>query len=140
MLHPRKGKRRLDYRILHEQGIKRDLTTMADVRNTMRVRELQICDDLVDAFTLFNIDELDTCEEISEGMTHITELGKQYRHIHVELKELLGDAPYTAAYPLDDDQEEKAWTVRVRQYIWDARVIQFNFYISATRMLNTLYA
>ena len=126
MLHPRKGKRRLDYRIFHEQGIKRDLTTMADVRNTMRVRELQICDDLVDAFTLFNLDELDTCEEISEGMTHITELGKQYRHIHVELKELLGDAPYTAAYPLDDDQEEKAWTVRVRQYIRDARTKRKN--------------
>ena len=63
---------------------------MEAVRREKRVKEMQICDDLDEAFTLYALKELVTEDEISEGLDHISDLFKEYRHIHVDLKERFG--------------------------------------------------
>ena len=82
----REAKRDLDYAVLHKTGDKVDKDRkMEAVRREKRVKEMQICDDLDEAFTLYALKELVTEDEISEGLDHISELFKEYRHIHVDL-------------------------------------------------------
>ena len=97
----RRGKRDIDYSIFHSTGKKVDKVRdeMTDVREEKRVKEIQICDDLEEAFTLYALDDLETEDGVSEGLAYISDLGKEYRHIHIELKELLGEKPYAETYP-----------------------------------------
>ena len=113
----RRGKRDIDYSIFHSTGRKVDKVRdeMTDVREEKRVKEIQICDDLEEAFTLYAPDDLETEDEVSEGLAYISDLGKEYRHIHIELKELLGEELYAQSYP------ESKVTERVRKYTKDAR-------------------
>ena len=112
----REAKRDLDYAVLHKTGDKVDKDRkMEAVRREKRVKEMQICDDLDEAFTLYALKELVTEDEISEGLDHISELFKEYRHIHVDLKELLGDEAYATAYPKDEVTE------KARTYMTEAR-------------------
>ena len=62
-----------------------------DVKHVI-TREKKILDDLNESFLSFSITELDTAEDVGEGLLSINEHGRDYRHIHVELKEHLGEA------------------------------------------------
>ena len=68
-----------------------------DLKET-QIREMQICEDLSEGFALFLLDDLDTKEEISEGISHISELGMKYRHVHVELKNNMDERAHKLAY------------------------------------------
>ena len=50
------------------------------------IKELQINEDFVEAFDLYHLNDLDTINELTEGIEEINELGKAYRHIHVSWK------------------------------------------------------
>ena len=56
-----------------------------------------------------------TEDEISEGVIHISNLGKEFRHTHVALKELMGDEAYAKEYPATQVTE------KVRRYTTEAR-------------------
>ena len=47
---------------------------------------------------LFSLDVVITEEEITEGLSAVSELSQQYRHIHVQLKHDLGE-DYDKKYP-----------------------------------------
>ena len=109
-------KRDVDYRILGRTGEKVDIDRkMEDIVREKRVMEMQLCDDIDEAFKLYALEDLETEDEISEGLVHMSELGKKYRHIHVELKVMLGDDAYATEYP------ENQVTEKVREYTTEAR-------------------
>ena len=113
----RAGKRDIDYSIFHKTGKKVDKNRnkMDEVRREKRVKELQLRDDIDEAFTLYALADLETEDEISEGIAQISELGREYRHIHVELKEILGDNAYGTEYPVNPVTDS------VRNYLTEAR-------------------
>ena len=78
----RAAKRDLDYAIFDKTGKKVDKNRneMDKVRREKRVKELQLRNDINEAFTLYALADLETEDEISEGMAHISELGKEHRH------------------------------------------------------------
>ena len=88
---------------------------MEEVRKEICIKELQLINNIDEAFTIYALADIETEDEISEGLAHIIELGKEYRHIHVELKEMLGDVAYATAYPENQVTEE------VRKYTKEAR-------------------
>ena len=113
----RAGKRDIDYSIFHKTGKKVDKNrnNMDEVRREKRVKELQLRDDIDEAFTLYALTDLENEDEISEGIAQISELGREYRHIHVELKEILGDNAYGTEYPVNPVTDS------VRNYLTEAR-------------------
>ena len=78
----------------------------------IRIKEMQIDDDLKELFKLYDFNDLFTIDDISEGVTQITEVSRQYRHIHIELKNMMGDEDYTAGYPKCEEVIEE-----VRKYV-----------------------
>lgn len=62
------------------------------------IKELQINEDLVEAFELYDLNDLDTINELTEGIEQINELGKVYRHIHVELEMAMGEKNHSEHY------------------------------------------
>ena len=57
----------------------------------LELREKKIFNDLTENFLLFSLDELDTEEEISDGLYSIEQIGKDFRHIHVEIQDQMTD-------------------------------------------------
>ena len=51
---------------------------MEEVRKETRIKEMQLIDDIDEAFTIYALADLETEDEISEGLAHISELGKEY--------------------------------------------------------------
>ena len=65
---------------------------------TSEVRELQVVGEINHNIELYNLDELISEDEISEGVDTLRELGKEFRHLHVELQSQLG-SDYAGNYP-----------------------------------------
>ena len=55
------------------------------------MKESKLVGDIKYSLDLYSLTYLETQDEISEGMAVITELGKVFRHLHVELKSQLGN-------------------------------------------------
>ena len=99
-----RSKDRFDYKVYHETGSKVSLgggETGMDPAQVM-IRELQIVGVIHHSLALYDLDDLFTEDEISEGIGVMTDLGKNYRHLHVELKSHL-QADYEDRYPLYND-------------------------------------
>ena len=74
--------------------------------NEKKVLELQIFDDIKYIYDNNAVlDDLETVEDLNEVLEEISLLNKQYRHVHVELKFLMGDA-YADAYKEYDQRLE----------------------------------
>ena len=81
-----------------------------------RIREKQLADDLNESFLLFSLDDLESPEEIREGLDSIGQIGRDFRHVHILLKEELGEENYSKVYMDFDKTVEK-----VRQYQKEAK-------------------
>ena len=101
---------RLDYRILHKYGIR--VIKMDDVKvdearakdpdnleheyegnpnlDNLVLAEKKLSADLRNDFLLYDPKDLITDEEFNEAIETIKDGGQKYRHIHVELQNLLG--------------------------------------------------
>ena len=66
--------------------------------DNLEVKEAKLVGDIKYSLDLFSLKELESQEDISEGMAVITELGKVFRHLHVELKSQLGN-DYEEKFP-----------------------------------------
>ena len=104
----------LDYTILHKTGEKVHKTNM-DL-NTLRIKERQIRDDLVENLRLYDLQDLETLDDVLEGLENVTEVGKNYRHIHVELQVSMAEADYLAEFAKAGD-----FTDMVRRYQANAK-------------------
>ena len=107
----------LDYGELHRTGQRvYKPTSDSNLEMDSRIREKQIADDLNESFLLFSLDELESPEEIRDGLESIGQTGRDFRHIHILLKEELGEDKYAEVY-VDFEDVMK----RVRQYQKDAK-------------------
>ena len=103
-----------DYFLYHTQGVKvpkarkhpaskiscsKTSTNMSDNLEERKMQELQIFSDIQEVYDTHIVDEIESVEELSDVLEEITVLGKQYRHIHVELKYLMGENDYTTSNP-----------------------------------------
>ena len=59
---------------------------------------MQICEDIAESLNIYALDDLETESEISEAIEQVNELGRQFRHVHVELKEEMGERDHGEAY------------------------------------------
>ena len=75
-----------------------------------------LTDDLTECFLLFSLAELETTDEIHEGIDSVGDLGKQLRHLHIDLKDEMGDEAHGNAYPKFNEQVQQ-----VRDYVTEAR-------------------
>ena len=85
--------------------------------NEKSILELQVVEDLTESFLIFDLEDLETKQELTEGMEQISELGKKFRHVHVELKNLMGETEYAEKYPNYDKKCSD-----VREYIKNVRL------------------
>ena len=93
-----RSKRRIDYSVFHKTGRKVDKEGGRGKMADLEVQELQVVGDIKHSLELYDLEDLVTEREISEGMSALSELGKSYRHLHVELKSQLG-TDYEEKYP-----------------------------------------
>ena len=93
---------RIDYKLFHETGL-RVLKKMDDIR----VKELKIREDVEYNLDVFNPSDLETVDEVDLALTNVSEVGKLFRHINVELKGELGDEAYEKEYKPSMDLLEK---------------------------------
>ena len=105
----------LDYAVLHDSGEKILKSVNMDLER-LRVKEKQIRGDLTENLRLYDLEELETVDDVMEGLDHVTEIGKSYRHVHVELENVLGEVDYLGAYPKAGELTEK-----VRSYQTSAK-------------------
>ena len=91
---------RIDYSVLNDRGEK---VIKVDERVKMGdkvVEELKVVEDIRHSLETYQgVEKFETIQEIEEGVAVINELGKQYRHLHVELRAELGDEEYGQKYP-----------------------------------------
>ena len=96
----------LDYGTFHRTGEKvykpREESGMDS--KTLKIRERQIVDDINEFFLLSSLDELDSAEDIQEGLDTIAQLSKEFRHLHIQLQEELGKEIY------DAELEKLSWS------------------------------
>ena len=59
---------------------------------------------------------MDSVEEFNEGIQYISDSGAKYRHVHVELKCLMGDEEYQRTY-----DKYAANSLKVSKYLKDAK-------------------
>ena len=52
----------------------------------------------METLNIYNLPDIDTIDELTESIEQINDLGKQFRHIHVELKSIMGEQDYAEAY------------------------------------------
>ena len=71
---------------------------MTEAVKALQIKEKQIADDLNEFYFLSSLDDLSTYEEIQEGIESISQIGRELRHIHISLKEEMGDGPYAEMY------------------------------------------
>ena len=64
----------------------------------LEIQELQISDDLDDSFSLYDLEDLVSHTELTEGLVSIGSLGRQFRHVHIELKDVMDEEEYNAKY------------------------------------------
>ena len=91
----RRSKSEFDYKIYHTSGVKipivRDSDKMADEDRLKekKLEELLIHDDIQYIFDTNVAEDMDSIE-LMEVLEEISRLNKDYRHIHVELKSMMG--------------------------------------------------
>ena len=73
--------------------------------NNVVIEECKIMEDINHCLSLYVLKELHSEEEIKEALAEMLHLSQNFRHVHVELKALLGDE-YKAKYPLYSDTYE----------------------------------
>ena len=81
-----------------------------------KLRELQISDDLREAFDLYQLQDLVTVGEVQEGMEQVRLLGREFRHIHIELKSIMEEPAYVGEFP-----EVTGLSEQVKQYLRDGK-------------------
>ena len=81
-----------------------------------KLRELQISDDLREAFDLYQLQDLVTVGEVQEGMEQVRLLGREFRHIHIELKLIMEEPAYAGEFPEVTELSEQ-----VKQYLRDGK-------------------
>ena len=100
----------LDYALLHNTGEKVHKSVNMDL-DRLKLKEKQVRTDLAESLRLYDLQDLDTVDDVLEGLENITEIGKSYRHLHCELEMAMGDVDYLAAYPKAEE-----FTDKVRQF------------------------
>ena len=81
------------------------------------VLELQIVEDISESLLIFSVVDLDTEKEVSEGLEVVSDLSQKYRHVHVELRTLMGEEAYAEKY---GDYAKRCETLR--EYVKSARL------------------
>ena len=76
--------------------------------NEKIVSELIVAEDLKEFYLISALTDLETKEELVEGLEQISELSKKFRHMHVELKNLMGETDHAEKYPNYDEDCTKA--------------------------------
>ena len=104
----------LDYKAFHETGEKKLKEVMEIDR--LKIREKQIRTEINHNLNLYNLDELDTADDVIEGLDIINDLNKSLIHIHVELEMRLGDVEYSTVFPKVRETKDK-----VRDYLIKAK-------------------
>ena len=101
-------KERFDYKTFHETGRKVVLgkKTSNIEMDTEKIMELKIKADIDHVLGIYVLDDLVSGDDISEGLNEISNLSQNFRHIHVELRNKLGD-DYEDRYPEYDKTVEK---------------------------------
>ena len=79
---------RLDYSIWSKIGEKvyktrEDISEM-DSTKQLQLREMQCKGDIDDHLELYKVEELTDINEVEEALSFIGELGKEFRHVHIE--------------------------------------------------------
>ena len=96
-----RSKDRFCYRTYHLTGEKVYLTESGanmDLNNVV-LEECKIMEDINHSLSLYELSELYCDEEVKEAYDKLMQLSQKYRHVHVELKALLG-GKYEEKYPL----------------------------------------
>ena len=115
----------LDYGPLHRTGarvhkpgsiLEPEPGSILDSEMDSKLKEKQITDDLNEAFLLFSLEELSSSDDIEDGVASIGQIGRDYRHIHIQLKDELGEDAYAEQYAGFEDTVTK-----VRKYQKDAK-------------------
>ena len=98
-----RSKTRLDYVVWNRKGEKviknlsGKIETVEMDENQNILTELKVREDLKYTLEIYDIEDLETQDEINEGGSSVAELAKNYRHVHVELRTTIGD--YNKKYP-----------------------------------------
>ena len=106
----------LDYSYLHVTGEKVHKSPIMDLTK-LKIKEKQLRTDINENLRLYHLQDMDTLDEVLEGLDVISESGKGYRHIHVELEVAMGEVDYLADYPKAGEITDK-----IRQYQADAKI------------------
>ena len=108
----------LDYGTFHRTGEKvYKLREESDMDpKTLKIKERQIVDDINEFFLLSSLDELDSAEDIQEGLDNIAALSKEFRHLHIQLQEELGKVTYDAEFT-----EFNSLLAEIRKYQKDGK-------------------
>ena len=92
---------RFCYKTYHTTGEKVVREGKVDMElNRVVIEECKIMEDVVHSLDLYELMGLESEEEIREGINAIQSVSQRYRHIQVELKNLLGDEEHDVKYPL----------------------------------------
>ena len=98
----RRERVRLDYKVLHLTGqkvTKLDSANMDEsVLKTLEIEALKNTEDVNHYFGVYAPEVLESVEEVNEAIDVLTNVSQKYRHIHVELKSVLGKN-YNNKYP-----------------------------------------
>ena len=114
----------IDYKEYHTRGVKtpRKLPQVTVLPGKMdlqhlELREKKVRNDLIECFLTFRIEDLVSDAEISEGLYSIEQVGKDFRHLHVEIKDQINDdEAYAQRHPTYEETMKK-----IRSYTTIAR-------------------
>ena len=105
----------LDYSALHSDGSRIRKSEAMDPQK-VKISEKQVRDDINENLNLYALNDLDTLDDVLEGLDIITDLSRSFRHLHVELEELLG-----GDYPTEYGDKVKKTLDNVRKYQSEAK-------------------
>ena len=95
-------KERIDYAIYHNTGLKvpKEVTVehTVEMADELIRREKGLREDLVHTLDIYAIADAVTVDELNEGIEQISLLAKNFRSVHVDLREVLEDS-YEEKYP-----------------------------------------
>ena len=100
----------LNYAVLHNTGEKVYKSANMDI-DRLKVKEKQVRNDLSESLRLYYLQDLNTVDDVLEGLENVTEIGKNYRYVHIELETAMGETEYRKAYPKAEE-----FTDKVRQF------------------------
>ena len=89
---------RFDYSVFQSTGEKIPKISETEKMDEFRVKELKIRNDVAYTLDVYDLEDLETIDEVNEALNAMAGLSQEFRHVHVELKNLLDDK-YPAEYP-----------------------------------------